>query len=279
MDIQKELGGSRRYNLHTHTQFCDGRASMEDFVREAVRLGFTHLGFSPHSPLAVESPCNMQREQVPHYFGEVERLRRHYGSQLRLLAGMEIDYLSQSWGPHITYFRELPLDYRIGSVHFIPTRDGREYVDVDGRPETFRRKLDEYFEGDLRYVVRTFFRQTRDMMLAGGFDVVGHLDKIGFNASQVRPGIEEEHWYRRLVDEVVDLVAERGLVVEINTKAFNGPDSGRVFPSRRLISRLKAAGVPMIVNSDAHEPALLDVSRDDAFRLLAVLPDRIAGCN
>lgn len=278
MDILKELGGSRRYNLHTHTQFCDGHAPMEDFVREAIGLGYTHLGFSPHSPLAIESPCNMAREHVPHYFGEVERLRRHYGDRLRLLAGMEIDYLSQSWGPHITYFRELPLDYRIGSVHFIPTKDGRMYVDVDGRPESFRRKLEEYFEGDLRYVVRAFFRQTREMILAGGFDVVGHIDKIGFNASQVRPGIEEESWYRRLADEVADLAAERGLAVEINTKAYSGPDSGRVFPSRRLISRLKAAGVPMIVNSDAHDPALLDAARHEAFRLLAVLPDRIAAC-
>lgn len=276
MDIQKELGTSRCYNLHTHTQFCDGHAPMEDFVREAVRLGYTHLGFSPHSPLAIESPCNMEREHVPHYFGEVERLRRQYGDRLRLFAGMEIDYLSQTWGPHITYFRELPLDYRIGSVHFIPTKDGRMYVDVDGRPDSFRSKLHEYFDGDLRYVVRTFFRQTRDMILAGGFDIVGHIDKIGFNASQVRPGIEEEHWYRRLADEVVDLVARRNLTVEINTKAYTGVDKGRIFPSRRLVSRLKAAGVPMIVNSDAHEPGLLDASRDDAFRILAVLPDRIA---
>ena len=277
MDIKKELGASRRYNLHTHTPFCDGRAPMEDFVREAVRLGFTHLGFSPHSPLAIESPCNMERERVPHYFGEIERLRRVYGKQLRILAGMEIDYLSQSWGPHITYFRELPLDYRIGSVHFVPTRDGRMYVDIDGRPESFRRKLAEYFDGDLRYVVQAFSRQTREMILAGGFDIVGHLDKVGFNASQVRPGIEEEHWYRRLVDDIVDLIAERGLMVEVNTKAYSGPDAGRVFPSRRIISRLKAAGVPMIVNSDAHEPSLLDASRDEAFRLLAVLPDRLPG--
>ena len=151
------------------------------------------------------------------------------------------------------------------------------YFDIDGRPESFRRKLAEYFDGDLRYVVQAFSRQTREMILAGGFDIVGHLDKVGFNASQVRPGIEEEHWYRRLVDDIVDLIAERGLMVEVNTKAYSGPDAGRVFPSRRIISRLKAAGVPMIVNSDAHEPSLLDASRDEAFRLLAVLPDRLPG--
>ena len=52
------------YNLHTHTQFCDGHAPMEEFVTEAIALGFTHLGFTPHSPISVESPVNMTREQV-----------------------------------------------------------------------------------------------------------------------------------------------------------------------------------------------------------------------
>ncbi len=289
MDFQKEIGSSRKYNFHTHTQFCDGKATMEDFVAAAVKEGMTHLGFSPHSPLAIESPCNMSRRSVPLYLAEVERLRREYGSRCRLYAGMEIDYLDDSWGPHITYFRELPLDFRIGSVHFIPTKDGRMFVDVDGRPETFVRKLEQYFENDLRYVVSTFFRQSRRMILAGGFDVLGHLDKIGHNASVVRPGIEKEHWYRRLADELIDLVIERGITVEINTKAYSPTGSldnpghpaglpegcGRFFPSRRLISRLKAAGVPMIINSDAHLPELLDASRHEAFRLLATLPDRL----
>ena len=35
---------------------------------------------------------------------------------------MEIDYLNDDWGPANDYFQSLPLDYRIGSVHFIPTR-------------------------------------------------------------------------------------------------------------------------------------------------------------
>ena len=38
------------YNLHTHTQFCDGHAPMEEFVTEAIALGFTpfaHFGREP----------------------------------------------------------------------------------------------------------------------------------------------------------------------------------------------------------------------------------------
>ena len=222
----------------------------------------------------------MKRSHLPLYLAEIERLRRiHAGKPLRILAGMEIDYISHNWGPHIPFFRELPLDFRIGSVHFIPTQDGRMYVDIDGKPESFRYKLHEYFHDDLRYVVEAFYRQTQQMLLAGGFDIVGHVDKIGLNASQALPGIEDEKWYRRLVDEVADILIERRPVVEINTKAYCGVDPGRIYPNRRLIARLKAERVPMIVNSDAHYPELLEASRAEAFRLLAVLPDRPEGKN
>ena len=35
------------YNFHSHTQFCDGRAAMHDFVVAAIEQGFTDYGFRP----------------------------------------------------------------------------------------------------------------------------------------------------------------------------------------------------------------------------------------
>ena len=35
-------------NYHTHTTFCDGADTPEEVVKEALRLGMTHLGFSGH---------------------------------------------------------------------------------------------------------------------------------------------------------------------------------------------------------------------------------------
>ena len=120
MDIIRELGSSRNYTFHSHTQFCDGHATMENFVEAAIRNGFSHYGFSPHSPVPIESPCNMSMESVPAYLAEFERLRNLYGDRIRLYASMEIDWLGPQWGPSNDYFQALPLDYRIGSVHFIP---------------------------------------------------------------------------------------------------------------------------------------------------------------
>ncbi len=273
MDFLKELNGSKAYTFHSHTEFCDGRATMEAFAREVVARGFTHYGFSPHCPLPIVSPCNMRREDVGRYLSEVGRIKEEYGGHCRFYAAMEVDYLGESFGPSSREISELPLDYVIGSVHFVANRKGR-LVDVDGRFESFRRKMRDYFDDDIRYVCEAFYTRSLAMVEAGGFDIIGHFDKIGQNASYFQPGIEDEEWYQALVSDLVDRIIshnarhpERPLTVEINTKAY-ADHSGRLFPHPRHWGRLAEAGVPLIVNSDAHVPALIDASREMAFSML-----------
>ncbi|MDE6113448.1 MAG: histidinol-phosphatase [Muribaculum sp.] len=263
-DIIAISGSTDKYNFHSHTQFCDGRVDMEVMTRAAIDAGMQHWGFSPHSPVPFESPCNMHAGDVETYLSEVERLKGIYGDRISLYASMEIDYLGDNWGAATPYFRNLPLDYRIGSVHFVPSDKG--YVDVDGSFESFKVKMAEYFSNDIRHVVNLFYRQSMAMVEAGGFDIIGHLDKIGHNASLFRPGIEDEDWYCRLVNDLIDLVIEKDIIAEINTKTY--VSAGRFFPSLRYWQRLADAGVKMVVNSDAHYPERVNLGRDAAFALL-----------
>lgn len=265
MDIISLIGNNHNYNFHSHTQFCDGKAEMEEFVKEAVAQGFSHYGFSPHSPIPLESPCNMSLEDVPLYISEVKRLQNKYGNRIRLYTAMEIDYLGDEWGPSNPYFDSLPLDYRIGSIHFIPSDSG--YIDMDGRFENFKKKMETYFHGDIHHVVETYYRQSARMLEAGGFDIIGHFDKIGHNADHYHPGIEELPWYQRLVDDLIDLIIDRKVIVEVNTKAWN--DHLRLFPNSRHLHRLIEARVPIIVNSDAHHPHLINAARPLAFSLIS----------
>ncbi len=207
----------------------------------------------------------MSFDDVPAYLAEVSRLRDIYGDRIKLYASMEIDYLGPQWGPSNEYFATLPLDYRIGSVHFLPTQEG-ELIDIDGNAERFKANMSAKFHDDIHYVVERFFSASAEMIEAGGFDIIGHFDKVAQNASAYRPGIEDEPRFRSLADSLVDLICERKPIVEINTKAKALHD--RIFPSERYLPKLIAAGVPIVVNSDAHVPALIDASRDYAFQLL-----------
>lgn len=268
MQFAEIISRGELYNFHSHTQFCDGRAPMADFAAAAVAAGFTHYGFSPHSPVPIESGCNMTEADVSLYFDEVARLKALYAGRINLYASMEIDYLGPEWGPSTSYFQLLPLDYRIGSVHFIPSQDG-QLIDIDGRYERFKARMASDFHDDIRYVADTFFDQSIEMVEQGGFDIIGHFDKIGHNGDHYRPGLEEMPWYRKRVDELIDAIVAAGLVVEINTKSWK--DHGRMFPAVRYWKRLKDAGVTIIVNSDAHYPDLINASRAEALGILRAL--------
>lgn len=265
LDLHDIIASTRAYNLHSHTQYCDGHAPMADFAAQAAAIGMKHYGFTPHSPIPFDSPCNMRHDQVAEYMAEFRRLRDLHSPTLRLYCGMEVDYLGPEWGPAHPYFDSLGLDYRIGSVHFLPADCG--YVDIDGRFERFKRNMEEHFAGDIRHVVTLFYRRSIDMVEAGGLDIVGHFDKIGHNASHYRPGIEDEEWYRRLADELADCIIAHGTPVELNTKAY-ADHSHRTFPSRRLLRRIIKGGIPVVVNSDAHRPALIDASRAEGFAII-----------
>ncbi len=251
------------YNFHCHTQFCDGKAPMQQFVEQALEQGFTHLGFTPHSPIPVDSPCNMSRDNVPTYLSEVARLQQLAGNRLVLYAGMEVDYMGPDWGPSNAYFDTLNLDYRIGSVHFIPSLvQPGVMVDVDGSPDGFAKKMQPWFDGDIEWVVRKFYDQSIAMVEAGGFHIAGHFDKIGYNANTYRPGITQEKWYEQLVRRQLDAIMDHHLVVEINTKAWERAQ--RFFPHAQYFSLLKRYGTPVVFNSDSHVPALLNAGRQEA---------------
>ncbi len=266
IDLRHIINSTERYNFHTHTQFCDGRDSIETIATVGVSLGFKHIGFTPHSPIPVESPCNMSLASVEHYFAELKRVQTLIGNQCRLYRGMEIDYLGNKWGPASEYFQMLDLDYSIGSVHFIPDSNG-EYIDIDGSFDAFAKRLKKFFSNcSLRYVVETFYEQSHKMIDAGGFDILGHFDKIAHNASHFEPNIEQQGWYRDLIDDYIRHIIDSGVIVEINTKAC--AEHQRFFPSYDIWERLVSTGVPLMVNSDAHFAEKLIASRDKALNML-----------
>ena len=124
----------------------------------------------------------------------------------------------------------------------------------------------DHFRGDIDYVVDTFFSRSRDMIEAGGFDILGHFDKVGQNASYFAPGIEDGSHYRGLVQQLIDMIIERKLTIELNTKARE--EHGRFFPGERYLPQLVEGGVTIVVNSDAHRPERIEASREEAFSIL-----------
>lgn len=252
-------------NYHSHCSFCDGRAPLEEFVKEAIRQGFYSYGVSSHAPLPFPTRWTMEWEQMEAYLDEFNNLRSKYADEIELYVGLEIDYLNEESNPSVARFTELPLDYRIGSVHLLYDAAG-EVVDIDCSPAVFKERVDRHFNGDVLRVVRMYFDRLFRMVELGGFDVLGHADKMHYNASCYHPGLLDEPWYEALMKDYFSLVASRGYLVEINTKAYDS--LGTFYPNSRYWELMKEYQIKILVNSDAHYPERINAGRMEALRLL-----------
>ncbi len=254
----------KNHNFHSHTQYCDGRATMEEMSSAAAEQGMKLWGISPHSPICVESPCNMTKEQVEPFLNGADILKNQHEGKMKVFTAMEVDFISRDFGPHIDYFQNLPLDYRIGSVHFVPTQEGVP-VDCDGSADRFLRYLHEIYHNDLRYVVEKYFEHVLTMIELGGFEILGHFDKIAGNAYAADPEIENNSWYEAFIDDVIRQASYKGLAIEINTKAL--ADRNRFYPSQKWWQKMKDAGIEPIFNSDAHYPEKIRSGREEAMEI------------
>lgn len=228
-------------NYHSHTLYCDGRAGMEDFIRFAISQGFTSYGISSHAPLPFPTHWTMEWDRMDDYLAEFARIKEKYASEIELAIGLEIDYLNEDSNPAVPRFRELPLDYRIGSVHLL-YNDREEVVDIDVCAEVFRDIVDQHFGGDLDRVVRLYYERLLRMVELGGFDILGHADKMHHNAACYRPGLLDEPWYDDLMHDYFSAVAAQRVYRRDQYQGF--ASLGYLLSERTLFPVVEGVGCP-----------------------------------
>jgi histidinol-phosphatase (PHP family) len=142
------------------------------------------------------------------------------------------------------WIRELaaihPWDYLIGSVHYLP-----EGWEVD-HPKYLSRHRD----GNVGEVWTSYWKTYEECIRSGLFDFVAHPDlpkKFGF-----RPPGDLRSYY----EPVIAAMAECGVAFEINTAGLR-KDCHELYPSAEFLQLARAAGVPLLINSDAHDPVEL----------------------
>ena len=104
------------------------------------------------------------------------------------------------------------------------------------------------------------------MIEAGGIDIVGHMDKIYMNGHKCEGFDLQADWYQKPFNDCLHLIAEKGLMIEVNTK--NLVKKQEVYPHTDYLHRLHELDIPVMVNSDCHYPDLVNDGRAEAFELL-----------
>lgn len=204
-------------------------------------------------------------ERVDEYISEMNFLKSKYSGKIEIYTGMEIDFFGSEWNATTKFFRDIPLDYRIASLHFIPNQKG-EFFDIDGSATKFKNIVDNHYQGDIRFVVERYFENMIKMIEYGGFDFVAHPDKISMNASSYSNGITQTKWYRDIIRDYFNFISRKGVILEVNTKAYNS--HGFLFPNKNHFKLLKDLNIPLVINSDAHIPSLMKVGYAETRSLL-----------
>jgi histidinol-phosphatase (PHP family) len=255
-------------NHHTHSLYSDGSSQPEEYIIEAISKGFNILGFSEHSPLPFENKFSFRKENKDEYITLLQNLKQKYSSLISIFSGMEMDYIPGMSENFSKIKADYKLDYLIGSVHLVRLQDSDELWFTDGPDfEIYDQGLNELFGGDIKKAVTAYYYQLNEMVESQHIDIVGHLDKIKMH-NHDRFFREDETWYKSLVSETLDLIQDRDIIVEVNTRGIYKQRSETTFPGFDILKQIKALRIPVMVNSDAHKPHELDLAFEQGFSLL-----------
>jgi len=242
------------YNFHQHSNFSDGKVAPEKYVNQAVRLGFSAIGFSEHSPLPFANNFSLKDENIDEYVFETDRLKEKMKGKLDIFRALEMDFIP-GISDDFDYWRErCKVDYLIGSIHLVKPW-GYDLLWFTDGPDSkiYDHGIDHFFDGNIQKAVKAFFYQTNEMIESQKFEIIGHFDKVKMH-NQNRYFTEDEVWYRKLVGETIELIKQRGLIVEVNTRGLYKKRSDSLFPDGYALKRVQESGIPVIISSDAHEP-------------------------
>ncbi|MEI0516254.1 histidinol-phosphatase [Brachyspira murdochii] len=238
-------------NLHTHTIYCDGKNTVEENIEAAINKGLISIGFSGHSHFD-EDDTSMSRENTFKYLENIKKAKDIYKDKIEVYLGIEGDYYSNL---NKDTDKEMGLDYRIGSVHYVD--DGKSnYFPIDMSKESFNDTIN-YF-GNIREVIYRYYDNVIKMIEKQNPDIIGHLDLVRKYNLNKEYFTEEEDWYLKKIDEVVEVIKKSGSIAEINTKIMNKNNLNAHYPNKNTIKKLLENNIPIMINSDAHNANNID---------------------
>ncbi len=227
-----------RVDLHNHTPRCNhATGEMEEYLKRAIEQKIDIFGFSDHAPMAFDPKYRMKLEEAEEYEKEVMDLAKKYEGQIEVLLGYEVDFLPNYLEERIL---KAPVDYLIGSVHFIPKNGNLWGFD---NPEF----IGEYKTADIDKIWQDYFDAVEAMAKSGLFQIVGHLDLIKVFNFKPKKDV------RLLAKKALQAIKKSGMAIEISSAGLRKP-VGEPYPSKELLEAAYDLQIPITFASDAHTP-------------------------
>ena len=244
---------SEMTDYHVHTPLCQHAQGWPvEMAARAVALGLSELGFADHNPMPEPfDDWRMRREELPQYLAAVHTARElHPNLPIRL--GLEVDFLDdcETWWDTLRDLADW--DFWIGSVHYLPGG-----IEVDNP-----KYLSRYRDDDPEKIWCAYWKRYEECIRSRRFEFVAHPDlpkKFGFFPKGD---------LRRFYEPAIQALVDTGIAYEINTAGLR-KDCRELYPAKAFVELACTAGVPVLINSDAHALGELGAGFHEAVELVS----------
>jgi histidinol-phosphatase (PHP family) len=223
-------------DYHVHTEWSDGSGSIEDVVRRAAELGLPEIAVAEHFTArpGPDEDWWLRPEQLGAYVEEVRAVAARH-DDVRLLLGLEAEFVEG---------QEAELERRLSAWPFEVVVLGVHVVDGFTFDDPALRKDPRWEEPDT--LLSAYYRTVRRAAEWGRFDIFAHIDYIGLWGHRPGPAVLPE------IEAALDALAASGAALELNSDRFSDP-AGVMYPSTEILRAARARGIPLTIDSDAHE--------------------------
>jgi histidinol-phosphatase (PHP family) len=243
-------------NLHTHTNYCDGKGNAEEYVISAIEKGSSSIGFSGHAPVPFKSGWNMTNENFEKYLQDIDNLKYKYQNKISVYKGIEADYLKNTVEPDI--FFDKNLDFIIGSIHYLKVPEQVLPWDFIISPIVFSKGLEKFYNNDIKKLISDYFEATAEMSFNKSVDIIGHFNQINkFNFGNIYFN-ENDKFYLAKAEECLKVISENNKIIEINTRGKFRKLSDTFYPSEEILKICKKLNIEITLSADAHSPKETD---------------------
>lgn len=234
-----------RTNYHTHTIRCHHAVgSDEEYVLEAIKNGYSVLGFSDHACWEYDSKFESQIRMNVNEFQEYKKcvlaLKEKYKSQITILLGLEAEYYPKYTDWLLTFCVDEQIDYLILGNHFYLSDEYGIYFG-----HTDRRYIAKYFETCI------------EGLKTGMYAYLAHPELI-FRNTYLEWSPEIEEGFR----QICYVCKQLDIPLEYNVLGWqaNQKEDRIMYPHPKFWEIAGRYGCKAIIGMDAHCPSDLNAT-------------------
>jgi histidinol-phosphatase (PHP family) len=252
---------------HVHTTGSDGELTPLELTKLAITLGLPYFCITDHYPFPPEFQSRFKdHHRWKHFHNEeyikqVFEAKKRFQDKVDVCFGAEFNWLEKYKDWTAKEIKKRKYDFALIAIHMVPKTFPNP---VNWDEEPFEKAIKDY--KGIKPLVREYYKQVRLAAQSKLFDCIAHLDIVKILNSDNKYFSETEDWYKQEVLQTLNIIADTGICMEVNSCGWDLPCK-EMFPSFWILQEAHKRKIPITIGSDGHEKEQIGKNLDKALDL------------